>query len=105
MAIKTKEELLKALKDKIGDDTSDETLSLIEDFSDTLSDLETKTKDTTDWKTKFEENDKEWRKKYKDRFFEGTSGGNKDEPELNDDETDDDNDEPKSFDDLFKKGE
>ena len=33
--------------------------------------------DGEDWKTKYEENDKEWRKKYQDRFFNGTPDDDK----------------------------
>ena len=38
---------------------------------------DTKTKDSTEWKTKYEENDKAWREKYTNRFFnnEGDDGG------------------------------
>lgn len=98
--IKTRDELLEALKGKLGDDTSDETLALIEDVSDTLTDYETKTKDSTDWKAKYEEKDKEWRQKYRDRFFKHDA---KDE-----DEGEAEQDEPKTvekFEDLFTEKE
>ena len=72
MAVITKEEILEKLKTKLGDDTSDETLGLIEDISDTFSDIETRLSDNSDWKKKYEENDKEWREKYRDRFFNPT---------------------------------
>ena len=77
--VKTKEEILEAIKGKIGEDTSDETITLLEDISDTLNDYDTKTKDSTEWKTKYEENDKAWREKYTNRFFnnEGDDGGDK----------------------------
>lgn len=68
--IKTKEEILEAVKARIGEDTTDEALSFIEDITDTLTDLSEKSKDTTDWKAKYEANDKEWRDKYKARFFD-----------------------------------
>lgn len=69
MAIRTTEELLGSIKERFGEDTSDDMISLIEDVSDTLSDLTTKATDTEDWKKKYEENDAEWRQKYTDRFF------------------------------------
>ena len=77
MAIRTKEEILEAVKGKIGEDTSDETIARLEDITDTLNDYDTKTKDSTEWKTKYEENDKAWREKYTNRFFnnEGDDGG------------------------------
>ena len=71
MAVKTKEELLESIKLKIGEDTSDETLAVLEDISDTIDDLESTAKDTKDWKAEAERIDAEWRKKYHDRFFSG----------------------------------
>ena len=64
--VKTKDELLASIKSKFGDDTSDETISLLEDISDTLDTL----KDGVDWKKKYEDNDKMWRDKYTSRFFD-----------------------------------
>lgn len=70
MAVKTREEILEELKTRFGEQTDDDTISFLEDVTDTLSDLETKAKgDGTDWKTKYEENDTEWRKKYTERFY------------------------------------
>lgn len=92
--VKTKDELLASIKDKFKDDTSDETISFIEDVSDTINDLETRASDETDWKSKYEENDKQWREKYRDRFF--NSEGKEDE------HLDDDTPKQMSFDDLFK---
>ena len=98
--VKTKDEILNAIKERFGEDTSDETLSLIEDVSDTLDDYETKTNDSTDWKTKYEENDKTWRERYRDRFFSGeTDNDNLEEP----DDIDDDTPTKRTFEDLFAK--
>lgn len=66
--VRTKDELINALKGFIGEDDSDNAISLLEDVSDTFSDFETKVSDPEDWKKKYEENDKAWRKKYTDRF-------------------------------------
>lgn len=95
LMIRTKDELLESLRTRVGEDTDDETLSLIEDITDTVSDLESRASDTTNWKNKYEENDKEWRQKYRDRFFEGS--GTTEEPDYAED------DEPKKlrFEDLF----
>ena len=81
MAVLTKEQTLERIKQRIGEDTSDEALKLIEDVSDTINDYETKTKDTTDWEKKYKENDEQWRKKYKDRFFNGPAKDEKDDSE------------------------
>lgn len=68
--IKSKEEILATIKDRIGDDASDEALTLLEDITDTFTDLETKAKgDGKDWKAEAERIDTEWRAKYRDRFF------------------------------------
>ena len=91
--VRTKDELLASIKDRFKDDTSDETISFIEDVSDTINDLETKASDETDWKSKYEENDKQWREKYRDRFFNADGDGNK----LLDEEPP----KPMNFDDLF----
>lgn len=95
MAVKTKEEILGLIKDKFGEDTSDEALSFVEDITDTLNDYESRTADQTNWKNKFEENDASWRQKYRDRFFQATDDRD-DEPEYDD--------APKtySYEDLFK---
>lgn len=106
--VKTKDEILGSIKERLKDDTSDEALSFIEDVTDTINDLEHKAQDETDWKSKYEENDKEWREKYKERFFSGSpdtpATDTKTEPETDervpgykDDGT------PMTFIDLFKK--
>lgn len=97
MAVKSKEEILEYLKGKMGDEPDDESISFLEDVSDTMDDYASKVSDTEDWKSKYEANDKEWRKKYTERFFSG-------EPEKvpdPDPEDPDDKHEPMSFDDLF----
>ena len=100
MAVKTKDELLEIIKERIGDDTSDETISFIEDITDTLSDYEEKAtnSDTEDWKTKYEENDKMWREKYRERFFSK-------EVEKEDEDFSDDEVKSLSYDDLFEEKE
>lgn len=95
--VRTKAELLDQIKAKFGEDTSDDTLGFIEDISDTMTELETKVTDSTDWKKKYEDNDKEWREKYKSRFFDGVKQ-EEDEDEYEEQETP-----MKTFDDLFKK--
>ena len=94
--VKTKEEILEQIKTRLGEDTSDEALSFIEDITDTLTDYEEKTNDTTDWKQKYEENDKQWRERYKERFFSGETVEEEEEEQA-------EIEPPLSFDDLFKK--
>lgn len=68
MAILTREEFLNRLNSAIGDDTSDESLTLIEDMTETFDHL-SGSNNGENWKQKYEENDASWRKKYRDRFF------------------------------------
>ena len=97
MAVRSKEEILEYLKGKMGDEPDDESISFLEDVTDTISDYESKVSDTEDWKAKYEANDKEWRKKYTERFFSGEPEGTPD-PDPADPEP---KHEPMSFDDLF----
>lgn len=101
MAVKTKEEILSLIKDHLGDDTSDTALQLVEDINDTLDSLN-KPADSEDWKTKYEQNDAEWRKKYRDRFF--NTGSTDNEPdETSEPEEPEEHEDPVSFEDLFTK--
>lgn len=93
MAVRTIEELLASIRTKIGDDQSDEAIALVEDVSDTLNSM--KNGSNEDWKKKYEENDANWRQKYRDRFFS---------PDNDDDEGGDDIDvKPLTYDALFKE--
>lgn len=94
MAVKTKEELMSAIRAKMGEDSDDETLMLVEDISDTLDSFG----DSENWKAKYEENDKAWRQKYRDRFFSPA--------EVEEDNETEGEDEMKNltFDELFKEG-
>lgn len=99
MAVKTKGEILEAIKARIGDDTSDEALAFIEDVTDTFDDLDSRLAESGDWKEKYEKNDADWRAKYKERFFESSDNDTKlmAEEEIEKDEPD----KPKTFDELF----
>lgn len=66
MAIKTKQEVLDGLKRFIpNDDTSDDTLAFIQDVSDTLD----AGAENVDYKQLLADNDKRWRQKYRDAFY------------------------------------
>ena len=70
MSVKATEDVMSTLRAILKDDTSDEAISLVEDVYDTLNDLTEKAAgDGVDWKSKYEENDRSWREKYRDRFF------------------------------------
>lgn len=104
MAVRTREELLKIVRDYVKDNTDDATLQLLEDVDDTFKDFADKQKDETDWKAKFEENDKEWRTKYKERFMSGGDDEKKDNnPTPADEKKEEDEDEKETFNDLFSE--
>ena len=69
MAVKTKDEIIASLKVKLGDDTSDEVITILEDVSDTFSDYESRISESGDWKEKYEALDSDWRKRYTERFY------------------------------------
>lgn len=92
MAVKTVDEIMEKVRERIGEDDSDEAIEFIEDISDTFESF----LNTENWKTKFEENDKKWREKYRDRFF--TSKEEVEEDEIEEPEEK----EKKKFEDLFE---
>lgn len=96
MAVKSIADIMSAVQQKVGEDTDDATLELIGDLQDTLTDFETRTKDNTNWKNKYDELDANWRKKYRDRFFSGSGD------DSSDDEGEEDTPKPLRFEDLFK---
>lgn len=97
--VRSKEELLESIREQLGDDTSDNAISIIEDISDTLSDYETKVSDKTDWEQKYNENDAMWRKKYTDRFYNNSDNDDEQEEKTKEEEETKD---IKTFDDLFE---
>lgn len=92
MAVKTIDEIMAKVRERIGEDDSDEAIEFIEDISDTFESFSS----GEDWKTKYEENDKKWREKYRDRFF--TSKEEVEEDEIEEPEEK----EKKKFEDLFE---
>ena len=93
MAVKTRDEIMSQLQSIIGEDTSDETLAFIQDVSDTLGN-DNSAQRITQLETQLEDQDKEWRKKYRDAFFTGRPDESLDEEEHEN--------KPKRFEDLFK---
>lgn len=76
MAILSRDDFLNRLEARIGDDTSDEAMSFLEDMTDTFNDMESRATgvNEAEWQQKYDDLDKTWREKYKARFFEtGTS--------------------------------
>lgn len=97
---RTVEELRTALQELIGERTDDEALAFIEDFNDSVEELSNN--DSEDWKTKYEQNDAEWRKKYRDRFFNGKADEDIKDPKAKPQEETEE--EKTTIDDLFITG-
>ena len=98
--VRTKEEFLNALKERIAEDTSDDALALIEDFTDTYDDLSQRTSE--DWKAKYDELDASWRERYKARFFDGNADTPvKNVDKIEEDVIEEDPEEKETFEDLF----
>lgn len=99
MAVKTRDEILESFKTRLGEKPDDESISFLEDVTDTLDDFEKRAKgDGTDWKSKYEENDANWRKKYTERFFSNEPEPKKPEPKKPEPDNT-----PTTFSDLFKE--
>ena len=105
MAVLSHDDFMSAVKGLAGDNADDNTLTMIENFTDTFNDLEARANDTTDWKSKYEQNDNEWREKYKARFFDGSAGTDREIVIKGQEEDITDDGKEISFDDLFKERE
>ena len=81
MAIKTREELINSFNALIGDNNSDEVISFMEDITDSMADTDSLREQLKTATNKYEENDRTWRQRYKERFNEGVSREEKDEQE------------------------
>lgn len=102
MAVRTKEEIMEIIRARIGTDTSDSALEVIEDIADTLDDYEARIAGAGDWRARYEENDAAWRQRYKDRFF-GSGEDIQDEPEVKEPAADSEG--PTTFEELFEERE
>lgn len=97
MAVKTREEIMESFNTLLGENPDNESISFLEDVTDTLDDFEKRANgDGIDWKSKYEENDANWRKKYTERFFSN-------EPESNPEPKQEPDNTPRTFSDLFKE--
>lgn len=108
MAVVSKEELIQALSALIGETPDDTGLSIIENVTDTISDYESKTVDTSEWESKYNELDNSWRKRYKERFLSSADAGHETSVEEVKEKQKEDVEKDSTeltFDDLFEKSE
>lgn len=102
MAIKTSAEIMDTLRTYLGEDVSDDAIAIIEDMNDTLAEYERQIGDVTDWESKYRELDETWRKRYRDRFFEG--GTDEDGSFIEDvNEVEEQEEAPTTFEELFEE--
>ena len=97
MAVVNKDTIMERLRENFNDNDSDDVLGLLEDVTDTLNDYQSRLEENGDWKERYEQNDREWRQKYKDRFFNNEPEPDP-EPEPN---KDSEQETPTTFEELF----
>ena len=100
MAILNRDEYFARLNTLIGNDTSDTSMEILEDMTDTYNHMEQAAgNDAAEWERRYHELDDSWRRRYQHRFF---NGGSSYIPPTGDDETDDEvTPENITIDDLF----
>ena len=101
MAVLTREQFMEKLNTLTDGKTDDDTLTMIQDFSDTFKSLEEK-EDVEAVRGEYEEKlktlDETWRNKYRDAFFNGTE-----EKKEEEEEEEEEKEEPHKYEDLFKE--
>lgn len=95
MAVKSKAEILDAIRGVVSDSDSDDALELMGDVSDTIDSFDSYASEIEKLKKEKEDLDKSWRERYRNRFY-----GKVDEEQ---DFTEVERDKPKKFEDLFKE--
>ena len=87
MARLTRDDFFNTINQLIGDDTTDERLQILDNLTDTYLEMEQNERgDGTDWQTRYEENDKAWKEKYRRRFTAGKQVNSFAEPQAKDTE-------------------
>ena len=94
MAVKNVDEIIESFKTIVGENTDDAVVNFLEDIADTFASFE----DSENWQTKYEENDREWRKKYIARFSNNPDGEPDGEPDGGQD-----SEPPTTYAELFKE--
>lgn len=75
MPILDREKFFNRVHEMVGNDTSDNSISFLEDMTDTYNDLERRTQGSgEDWEKKYRELDEAWKAKYRHRFLNSDGG-------------------------------
>lgn len=109
MAVVNTDDLLERIKSLFGENTSDEVISVVEDYADTIADLKLNNsydkkyvdlvEEHNELKEKYNELDGAWRKKYLERF---TNSGNVEDYEKDEEFEEQETIEKTKFSELFK---
>lgn len=103
MAVLTREQFMEKLNTITDGKTDDDTLAMIQDFSDTFKSLEEK-EDVEAVRGEYEEKlkslDDTWRNKYRDAFF---NGAEEKKDEVIEEKEDEETEEPHTYEELFKE--
>lgn len=108
MAVLSKEELLQAVSELLGEAPDDNGLAIIENLTDTLTSYEESSVDVSEWETKLSDLDNSWRKRYKERFLSSSDADHSTTPDEVVEDTVEDvkkDGEELTFEDLFEKSE
>lgn len=81
MAVLDRDKFFERIRERLGEDDSEEALSYLEDMTDTWDYLEAgaRREGQEDWEEKYNNLDAEWRKRYRDRFFNTPEGAKEDQ--------------------------
>lgn len=99
MSILNREELIKRVRNYVGEDISDEAISFVEDITDTFDSVERADPDRIYTQADLDALDASWRNRYRDRFYASTTDEIvEDEPIVEEQKT-------YSYDELFTESE
>lgn len=102
--IKSKDEIIAEVNRLIGEEASDDVLAILENVTDTMEDYERRIAESGDWKAKFDENDRAWRDRYRERFVSpGTTDVESIDVEAEGVEIEEYDSAPETFEDLFEE--
>ena len=72
MPVLSRDDFFARLHERLGDDTSDASISFLEDMTDTYNELEKRSNgDGINWEQRYHDLDESWKKRYRHRFFTG----------------------------------
>ena len=105
MAVLTKDEYFNRIHERLKEDSSDEGIKLLEDLTDTYTDLERKASQSAgEWEEKYNNLDATWRKRYQSRFYNGEVGNYEQPKSSQSESTDEYSPDDISINSLFEGG-